>query len=149
MQKAAEKMTSVDIANALRKHGFRATPIRKEALQILIEIQDSLSIQELFDVLASRMKPKSPDWATVYRILNQFEQTGLVFSFEAHGLKKYEYYDSKSNHHHHHLICRKCPRIEHLSSCRTKILKRITKLSDFKDITHKLEFYGLCPDCSD
>ena len=148
MVKTTKKIASVNVADVLREKGFRATPIRKEALKILIELEDSLSIQELFDILAAKMRPKAPDWATVYRILNQFEETGIVFSFEAHGAKKYEYLDAESKHH-HHLICRECDQIEHLSSCQTKVFSRMTQSSGFKDITHRLEFYGLCPACSD
>ncbi len=136
-----------DASDLLREHGFRATPIRIMALKILMESQDSLSIQELFDTLKSQMKSDAPDWATVYRVLTQFEESGLVFSFEAHGSKKYEYSDLKSDHH-HHLICRGCHRIEHLSSCHSNPFKEMIKPFSFTEISHKLEFYGLCPDCS-
>ncbi len=148
MAKRNKKLSESEATNILREHGFRATPVRKAALQVLCETHKCVSVQELFDVLSSTMKPKSPDWATVYRILHQFEESGLVFSFEAHGSKKYEYTDPNSNHHHHHLICRQCHRIEHLSACKTKVLNEMTKAFNFKDVTHSLEFYGLCPQCS-
>ena len=140
--------TTIDVSEVLRENGFRATPIRKAALKTLIETQDSLSIQELFDVLSEEMQPKAPDWATIYRILTQFEESGLVFAFDAHGSKKYEYLDPKSKHHHHHLICRECHRIEHLSLCKSKVLKDMVRSFEFQDVTHKLEFYGVCPSCS-
>ncbi len=136
-----------DAADLLKRHGFRATPVRIMALKTLMENHDSLSIQELFDLLTSKMKSDAPDWATVYRVLTQFEEAGLVFSFEAHGSKKYEYSELKSDHH-HHLICRGCRRIEHLSSCHTHPFKEMTKAFSFTEVSHKLEFYGLCPDCS-
>lgn len=145
MAKADEKTKNQTI---LREYGFRATPIRKLALKILIETHEALSIQELFDSLNSNSKIGNPDWATVYRILTQFEEAGLVFSFEANGVKKFEYADPQAKHHHHHLICRECKRIEHLSACQTKTLQKMIQSFHFKDVSHKLEFYGLCPDCA-
>lgn len=140
-------MHTDEISNILRSYGFRATPIRIAALKIMVATQDSFTIQELFDRLKSSFKGKTPDWATAYRILTQFEDSGLVFSFEAHGCKKFEYSDQNTDHH-HHLICRECDRIEHLSSCQTKAFKKMIQPFGFTQVAHKLEFYGLCPDCA-
>jgi Fur family ferric uptake transcriptional regulator len=50
--------------------------------------------------------------------------------------------------HHHHLICTRCAMVVELDDCGLPDLQAgIAARNGFKAVTHKLEFFGLCPRC--
>ena len=58
---------------------------------------------------------------------------------------RYEF--NHGDHHHHHLICRICQKVETLDLCVVDALERLVKQRGYAEITHQLEFFGICPDC--
>lgn len=84
--------------------------------------------------------------ATLYRVLAQFEEAGLVEKhvFEG-GACVYEYNTGK---HHDHLMCTHCGRVEefvdHLIEQRQSALM---KERGFVLTEHTHILYGLCPEC--
>jgi Fur family ferric uptake transcriptional regulator len=54
-----------------------------------------------------------------------------------------------SQQHHHHLLCRSCGRsIEIAGQVVVQWADDVAKQHGFTDISHTLEMFGLCPDCS-
>jgi Fur family ferric uptake transcriptional regulator len=50
--------------------------------------------------------------------------------------------------HHHHLICTRCARVVEIEECfPEEIERRIARANGFTGVTHRLEFFGVCPDC--
>jgi Fur family transcriptional regulator, ferric uptake regulator len=50
--------------------------------------------------------------------------------------------------HHHHLVCMKCSEVVEIEECFPReIEKQIAAKNRFKSVTHKLEFFGICPEC--
>jgi len=86
--------------------------------------------------------------ATVYRVLTQFEQAGIL---ERHHFESGKaVFELKSDGHHDHLVCLQCGRVEEFYD--PEIEKRQTAIArerGFKLQEHSLSLYADCikPDC--
>ena len=50
--------------------------------------------------------------------------------------------------HHHHLMCTRCSDIVELDECFSEDLQqKIAAASGYAKVTHRLEFFGVCPRC--
>ncbi len=89
------------------------------------------------------------DLATVYRALHLLEEMRLVKRFDfGDGVARFELLAEGDDGHHHHLICTGCSSVIEIEECFTEALeKKIADQNGFKTVTHKLEFFGVCPDC--
>jgi len=104
-----------------------------------------LSTQELFRGL----KVKGCDLATVYRALHVLEKLGMVKRFDlGDGVARFELLGAGDDGHHHHLVCTNCAEVVEIEECETAEFEaRIAAQSGFASVTHKLEFFGVCPAC--
>ncbi|MEI2768589.1 MAG: ferric iron uptake transcriptional regulator [Nitrosomonas sp.] len=88
--------------------------------------------------------------ATVYRVLTQFEQAGLL---ERHHFESGKaVFELKSDGHHDHLVCLQCGKVEEFYDA--EIEKRqmaVAKERGFKLQEHSLSLYADCikTDCTD
>ena len=85
--------------------------------------------------------------ATVYRALSFLEEVNLIVSiaFGTEGKK----YESNAKAHHDHLICTSCGKIiEFLDNEIEKRQDKIAKKNNFKILSHSMQLYGTCEDCS-
>lgn len=133
----------LDPKKALREAGFKATPGRVAFLELLAKAKEPLSIQ---DILA-KLKNKSVDQATIYRIVDALRERGLIqYVNMEHG---HAHIELVSPAHHHHAICQKCGTVVDISKCNIKNLENeVLKVSGFTKINrHALEFFGLCSSC--
>ncbi|MBA2484228.1 MAG: ferric iron uptake transcriptional regulator [Nitrosomonas sp.] len=86
--------------------------------------------------------------ATIYRVLTQFEQAGLL---ERHHFESGKaVFELKGDGHHDHLVCLQCGRVEEFYD--PEIEKRqikVAKTRGFKLQEHSLSLYADCvkPDC--
>ena len=85
--------------------------------------------------------------ATVYRVLTQFEQAGLL---ERHFFESGKaVFEVNRGKHHDHLVCVSCGRVEEFFDA--EIEKRQSTVAaerGFKIQDHALYIYGHCADCS-
>jgi len=64
------------------------------------------------------------------------------------GVARFELLAEGADGHHHHLVCVRCSRVIEINECFTRELEeKIAARNGFKAITHKLEFFGICPEC--
>ena len=130
----------------LRQLGLKVTVQRRKILQILEEAEfHHLTAEAIYDAL--RKSGNDIGLATVYRVLTQFEQAGLVkrlnFDHSEHAI-----FELETEEHHDHLVCIKCGRVEEF--CDDVIEERQIKIAKEKGFTltdHSLIIYGSCPDC--
>ncbi len=89
------------------------------------------------------------DLATIYRSMHLLEKMGMVKRFDfGDGVARFELIDENDDGHHHHLVCTKCSEVVEVEECfPAKIEEKIAAKNHFKGVTHKLEFFGICPDC--
>ncbi len=86
----------------LRKAGLKVTHPRKRILEILENQQNKhLTADDIYRSLVEA--DEDIGLATVYRVLNQFESSGLV---EKHNFESGQaYYELDSGEHHDHMVC--------------------------------------------
>ena len=84
--------------------------------------------------------------ATVYRVLTQFEQAGLLARNHFDNGKAV--FELNQGTHHDHLVCLTCGRVEEFYDAEIeKRQQRISKERGFLLQDHSLSMYGICADC--
>jgi Fur family transcriptional regulator, ferric uptake regulator len=130
----------------LKNVGLKITMPRLKILQILESANEHhLSAEDVYKALSDMGEDVS--LATVYRVLTQFEASGLINRHDfADG---YFVFELSQNEHHDHLVCTKCGRIEEfLDEVIEKRQIQIAKQAGYKMTDHVLNIYGICPDCN-
>jgi len=127
----------------LRGSRLKITEPRKAILKALVENHGPFSAEELH----ARLPKKLCDVVTVYRCLTSLEGAGLVRRCEfGDGTARYELAE-ESDHHHHHVICKHCKRVEVLDDCELGEIDRFAQKKGFTEVSHSLEFFGVCSRC--
>lgn len=126
----------------LRKAGLKVTLPRIKILELLENAEDHhMSAEEVYRALAQQ--GEDVGLATVYRVLTQFEQAGIV---ERHNFENnLSVFEVAQEEHHDHLVCDVCGKVEEF---RSKVIQeeqeRIAKEHGFKLSGHSLVLYGVC-----
>ena len=125
----------------LRKHGLNATTQRIVIFDYLMSTTSHPTVEEIFENVKPSLKKIS--YATVYNVLNDFLEKGLVREIStSEDAKRYDGHLEP----HVHLICSKCGRIKDLN-LDTSFLKEKVQQSGFKVNEMSINVYGVCPDC--
>lgn len=134
-----------ELTEKLRRRARRITAPRQAILDVLGQRRAPLTIREIFDALP----PGDCDLATIYRSMHLLEGMGMVKRFEfGDGGSRFELLAEGDDGHHHHLVCTRCSDIVELDECFPhELQERIAARSGFKAVTHRLEFFGVCPRC--
>lgn len=123
---------------------LRRTQPRIAILELLTQEHGPFSIEQI----RTRIKKVELDVVTVYRCLAAFEKIRIVRRCDfGDGVARYEF-QSSEDHHHHHIVCVSCRKSETLDSCSLPKLDHAVRKLGYTDITHRLEFFGRCPECS-
>ena len=81
--------------------------------------------------------------ATVYRVLTQFEQAGLLVRHHFEGNKAV--YELNEGAHHDHLVCLQCGRVEEFYDAEIeKRQSRVARERGFQIHDHSLQLYADC-----
>ena len=132
-------MTNIE---ELKSTGLKATLPRLKILEIFQSGQQRhMTAEDVFRVLLDERSDIG--LATVYRVLTQFEQAGLLIrsNFES-GKAVYELNEGQ---HHDHLVCLDCGRVEEF--CDPEIERRqqaIAMARGFEIQEHALSLYAHC-----
>ncbi|MBI4327323.1 MAG: transcriptional repressor [Chloroflexi bacterium] len=138
-----EKLT--DLTGRLRANSCKITGPRQAILEVLRQHRHPLTNKEIQAMLAA----DNCDLATVYRSMHLLQSMGMVKRFDfGDGVARFELVGEGEDGHHHHLICTQCSAVVEIEECFPCALEqRIAANNGFKAITHKLEFFGICPLC--
>lgn len=128
----------------LKIRDFRITPQRYAVLKVLLNSPDHPSAETIHAQLIEHYPTMS--LATVYKTINLLKREGEVLELEFSDLGNR--YDGNRPYPHPHVICTECGKIIDPSQFDlNEITKKMTKETGFKIMTHRLDFYGICPDC--
>jgi Fur family ferric uptake transcriptional regulator len=135
----------VELTNRLRRHARKVTSPRQAILGLLREQTRPRSSRELFETLPVG----ECDLATVYRSLHVLERLGLVKRFTlGDRVARFQLVPDGEPGHQHHLICTLCACTVSIPDCfPPEFEHRIAQANGFRSMTHRLEFFGVCPDC--
>ncbi len=133
------------LKSRLRRQSRRITGPRAAILEILRRHPHPLTNREIF----SEMPAGRCDLATVYRAMHLLEAMGMVKRFDfGDGTARFELIAENEDGHHHHLVCTRCSQVVEIEECfPAEIERKIAARNGFKAVTHKLEFFGICPAC--
>jgi Fur family ferric uptake transcriptional regulator len=127
----------------LKKSNLRVTESRVALLEALADRHGPFTVEEIH----SKFIKKSCDLATIYRSLASLEKVGMIRRCEfGDGTARFELSERES-HHHHHVICKLCRQVVVLDDCELQDIDRIAQKRGFTEISHSLEFFGVCPEC--
>ncbi|NCU19053.1 peroxide-responsive transcriptional repressor PerR [Pallidibacillus pasinlerensis] len=133
-----------DALETLKDSGVRITPQRHAILEYLISSMTHPTADEIYKALESRFPNMSV--ATVYNNLRVFREVGLV--------KELTYGDASSRfdfvtHEHYHIICEDCGKITDFQYPGLDEIEQFAShVSGYQISHHRLEVYGLCPECA-
>jgi Fur family ferric uptake transcriptional regulator len=133
------------IAQRLRAQSRKITGPRRAIIAALEEQAHPLTIREIHACIGA----SGCDLATIYRSMHLLEKLRLVKRFDfGDAIARYELLRHEEDEHHHHLICTDCAKVVEIDECFPEELeRRIATGNGFARITHKLEFFGICPAC--
>ena len=134
-----------ELAGRLRKRDVKLTRPRRAVLAALRTQHRPLAIKEIFANLA----PGECDLASVYRSIRTLESAGVVKAYQfGDGVQRYELLAEGDDGHHHHLICIRCASVTEIGECELREIElRLAASKGFRAVTHRLEFFGVCPAC--
>lgn len=130
-------------ARILKDAGLKSTKPRSALLGAMTRFHAPFSTEELFRAV----KASDLDLVTVYRSLATFSDLGIVSRVDlGDGVVRYEL-RSPDGSHHHHFVCQECQKVEPLDSCEIKAQENRLRELGYSQLSHRLEFFGICPDC--
>ena len=128
----------------LRRAGLKVTLPRIKILELLESAElHHMSAEEIYKALIEQ--GEDVGLATVYRVLTQFEQAGIV---ERHNFENnLSVFEITQEEHHDHLVCDVCGKIIefHNEMIEEEQLK-VAEKHGFKLSGHSLVLYGICAD---
>lgn len=129
----------------LRRGDRKLTAPRRAILRVLGGQARPLTCRAIFRSL----RKGDGDLATVYRSLELLERLGMVKRFYfGDGAARFALVDEHPQGHLHHLVCTRCANLVEIGECNVGELEaRVASRSHFKAVTHRLEFFGICPAC--
>ncbi|MDE3066778.1 MAG: transcriptional repressor [Verrucomicrobiota bacterium] len=142
---SARRQEIAVLKDRLRGRAHKITGPRAAILEILRAHPHPLTSRDIF----SAMPRGGCDLTTVYRSMHLLEKMGMVQRFDfGDGAARFELLEEGDDGHHHHLVCVKCSQVVEIEQCFLREIERkIASQNGFKAVTHKLEFFGLCPRC--
>jgi Fur family transcriptional regulator, ferric uptake regulator len=126
----------------LRNAGLKATLPRLKILELFENSKERhMSAEDVYKVMINT--GEDVGLATVYRVLTQFEEAGLLNRHHFESGKAV--FELNKGSHHDHIVCVKCGRVEEFYDA--EIEKRQEAAAEsrgFKMQEHSLIIYGIC-----
>ena len=128
----------------LRQRNFRITPQRIAVIKILAFSEGHPSVENIYEQVKRDFPTTS--LATVYKTVTLLKELNEVLELGfPEGSNRY---DGNKPYPHPHLICIKCKKIvdPDLASL-ADMTQELVSDTGFQIINHRLDFFGICPDC--
>jgi len=129
---------------ALDRSPYRVTEPRRAVAQLVADQAGHFSAADL--VTEARARRLDVGRATIFRTLDVLGELDLV---ERIDLPSGEHaYVACEPSHHHHVVCSRCGRSHDIDDAGLRaVVRDVTRRTGFRIDAHRLEFFGLCPDC--
>jgi Fur family transcriptional regulator, ferric uptake regulator len=126
----------------LKSTGLKATLPRLKVLEIFQKGgQRHMSAEDVFRILLQERSDVG--LATVYRVLTQFEQAGILSRSNFEGGKAI--YELNEGQHHDHLVCLDCGKVEEFFDAQIEERQHaVAKAKGFMIAEHALSLYAHC-----
>ena len=126
--------------DGLKKTGLKATLPRLKIMDIFEHSkQKHLSAEDVYKLMIG--SNDEIGLATIYRVLTQFEQVGLLIRHHFEGGKAV--YELNEKSHHDHIVCLQCGHVtEFVNEEIEKLQTKVAEEHGFKIIEHSLIIYA-------
>ena len=130
----------MDEHDSLKKTGLKATLPRLKIMDIFEHSkQKHLSAEDIYKLMIG--SNEEIGLATIYRVLTQFEQVGLLIRHHFEGGKAV--YEINEKSHHDHIVCLQCGHVtEFVNEEIEKLQTKVAEENGFKIIEHSLIIYA-------
>lgn len=126
---------------------MRMTRQRSAISELLEETNEFLPAQRIHELLVER--GERVGLATVYRNLQAMADQGAVDVLRQENSDVQLFRYCTHDGHHHHLLCRSCgTTVEITIDALEELTQTVAKRHSFTQVSHDLEIYGLCENCS-
>jgi len=137
-------------SNDLKKAGLKVTLPRMKILKFLEESNvRHHSAESIYKALSN--EGEEIGLATVYRVLTQFENKGLVERHRFEGdnqVSNQSVYELNRKGHHDHIVCASCHKVEEFYDEMIEARqKEVVAAKGYEFTGHSLTLYGICPAC--
>ncbi len=132
-------MSNID---ELKSTGLKATLPRLKIMEIFqTSAQRHMTAEDIFRILLQERTDIG--LATVYRVLTQFEQAGILS--RNHFEQGKAMYELNEGQHHDHLVCLDCGRVEEFYDAEIEARQHVVaKTKGFAIADHALSLYAHC-----
>ena len=129
-------------AEELKSSGLKATLPRIRILEVFQKsAQRHMTAEDVFKALLA--EGSDIGLATVYRVLMQFEQAGILA--RSHFESGKSVFELNEGQHHDHLVCLTCGRVEEFYDAEIEARQRdIASRNGFRLQEHALSLYAVC-----
>ena len=104
-----------------------------------------ITAEEVYKILSDERRPVG--LATIYRVLTQFENAGLVIRHKFEGERAV--FELNDEEHHDHMVCVECGRVTEFVDDRIEVRqKKVADQHGFILHDHALILYGQCKNCA-
>ncbi|MDR6938989.1 Fur family transcriptional regulator [Arcanobacterium hippocoleae] len=126
----------------------RMTKQRASIIELMRNHNGFLSAQDVFEQL--RQTGIEVGLATVYRNLQAMAESHIVDVLRPDGTDTQLFRYCAEDAHHHHLVCRCCGKtVDLVGNDFEGWAKQIAAQHGFTRVSHSLELFGQCADCTD
>jgi Fur family ferric uptake transcriptional regulator len=122
----------------------RQTKQKRVILEALRQVTSHPTADEVYQMARERIPNIS--LGTVYRNLEQLSEQGMIRKLPLAGSQMR--FDGRA-YQHHHVRCVRCERVDDVISVRGNPGRIDVEAAGYTILGHRIEFYGLCPDCQD
>jgi Fur family ferric uptake transcriptional regulator len=129
---------------ALGRAGYRLTAARRAVAALIDDQAGHFSAADLVD--AARDRRLGVGRATIFRTLDVLADLGAV---ERLDLPSGDHaYVACEPAHHHHVVCSRCGRSRDIDDAGLRrVVQDVARRTGYRIDDHRLELFGLCPDC--
>lgn len=129
----------------LKDNGLKVTGPRLKILDLFeTHAEEHLSAEDVYRILLD--EGIEIGVATIYRVLTQFEQAGILLRHHFETGKAV--YELNQGGHHDHIVCVKCGKVTEFHNEEIEHLQdKIAEENGYKVVDHALYMYGVCSQC--
>lgn len=131
--------------SALGRAGYRLTGPRRALAELIADHPGHFTAADLVDGAAAA--GLGIGRATIFRTLEALEGVGAIERIDL-PTGDHAWIACQPADHHHHVVCRSCGRATDVDDAGlAETVARIGRATGYRIDSHRLELFGLCPDC--
>ncbi|MHB8124328.1 MAG: Fur family transcriptional regulator [Desulfitobacteriaceae bacterium] len=135
-------MDAIQILRQLKDKGVRFTPQRQAILEFLLRTDTHPTAEDIYQDVKAKFPGVS--LGTIYNTLNMLKEHGHLLEL-SYGDMSSRFDGNAKNH--YHVVCSGCGKVIDYHRPLIQLEQEAEEKTGFQVTGHRLEFYGICPQC--